>query len=94
MATPSGDDANLDYEVCGNLRLKRGRGKTGYAGVYPANSKVRPFMAQIKNERTGKVQSIGSFETAQQAAVAYMYPRAMMDARGPGHGQPSKATAK
>lgn len=43
---------------------------TGYAGVYPAKSKVRPFVAQIKNERTGKVQSIGSFQTAQQAAVS------------------------
>ena len=54
--------------------------QTGYAGVYSAKSKVRPFMAQIKNERTGKVQSIGSFETAQQAAVAYT--RAMMDGEG------------
>ena len=72
MADPSGDDPNLDYEVYGNLRLKRGRGKTGYAGVYPAKSKVRPFIAQIKNERTGKVQSIGSFETVDLVAASTM----------------------
>ena len=64
MANPSGDP-DLEYEVVDALRLKRGRGKTGYAGVYPANSKVRPFMAQIKNERTGKVQSICNFETGR-----------------------------
>ena len=44
MANPSGDP-DLEYEVVGALRLKRGRGKTGYQGVYPAKSKVRPFLA-------------------------------------------------
>ena len=79
MANPSGDP-DLEYEVVGALRLKRGRGKTGYQGVYPAKSKVRPFLAQIKNERTGRMQSIGSSKTAQQAAVAYT--RAVMDGDG------------
>ena len=92
MAIPLGDP-DLEYEVVGALRLKRGRGKTGYQGVYPAKSKVRPFLAQIKNERTGRMQSIGSFRTAQEAAVAYT--RAVMDGDGEDMESPScQAEAK
>ena len=90
MANPLGDP-DLEYEVVGALRLKRGRGKTGYQGVYPAKSKVRPFL--IKNERTGRMQSIGSFRTAQEAAVAYT--RAVMDGDGEDMESPScQAEAK
>ena len=91
MANPSGDP-DLEYEVVGALRLKRGRGKTGYQGVYPAKSKVRPFLAQIKNERTGRMQSIGSSKTAQQAAVAYT--RAVMDGDGEDMESPAKRKPK
>ena len=80
MANPSDNPSDLEYEAFGVLRLKRGRGKTGYKGVYPAKSVTHPFMAQIKNERTGKMQSIGSFPTAHQAAVAYT--RAMLGGDG------------
>ena len=91
MANPSGDP-DLEYAVVGALRLKRGRGKTGYQGVYPAKSKVRPFLAQIKNERTGRMQSIGSFRTAQEAAVAYT--RAVMDGDGEDMESPAKRKPK
>ena len=92
MANPSDNPSDLEYEAFGVLRLKRGRGKTGYKGVYPAKSVTHPFMAQIKNERTGKVQSIGSFETAQQAAVAYT--RAMMDGEGQDMNSPPRRKPK
>ena len=60
----------LPDELYGLLRLKRSHNKSGYVGVYPANSKKRPFQAMIRNQRTGQPQGLGSFKTAQQAAVA------------------------
>ena len=92
MANPSDNPSDLEYEAFGVLRLKRGRGKTGYKGVYPAKSVTHPFMAQIKNERTGKMQSIGSFPTAHQAAVAYT--RAMLDGDGDEMDSPTRRKQK
>ena len=75
IATPAmanvPDDGELEDERWGNLYLKRKAGGTGYVFVTGphSKSKVRPYQARIKNKRTGKTQSLGSFKTAHAAAV-------------------------
>ena len=59
MANPSGDP-DLEYEVVGALRLKRGRGKTGYQGVYPAKSKVRPFLARSRTSAPAACKALAA----------------------------------
>ena len=51
----------LPDELYGLLRMKRSHCKSGYVGVYPVNSKKRPFQAMIRNKGTGKTQGLGSF---------------------------------
>ena len=60
---------DIEDEIYGALRLKRNTGQTGYVGVYKVKSKKRPFQAIVRNKRTGKNQGLGSFPTAQEAAV-------------------------
>ena len=67
MAQPPGD-GELEDELWGNLRLRRSRSKSGYYGVTKVNSKKKPWQAWIKSA-TRKQQSLGTFKTAQLAAV-------------------------
>ena len=68
MQAAGGDDP--PDERFGVLRLKRSNvNKTGYVGVQKTKSNKRPFQATVINKRTGKQQGIGSFSTAQEAAV-------------------------
>ena len=62
----------------GNLRLRRGGGKSGYYGVTKVNSKKRPFQAWIKSA-TRKQQGLGSFATAQRAAIEVAKALAQQD---------------
>ena len=65
-------DGQLDDEICGNLRLKRKVGGTGYMYVTgpKLKSKKNPYQARVKNNRTGQTQNLGLFPTALAAAVA------------------------
>jgi hypothetical protein len=69
LAPCASQEEELEDEIYGNLRLKRNTGQTGYVGVYKVKSKKRPFQAIVRNQRTGKKQGLGSYATAQQAAV-------------------------
>ena len=81
MAEPTaaeGGDGELEDEMWGNLRLRRGSGKSGYYGVTKVNSKKRPFQAWIKSA-TRKQQGLGSFATAQRAAIEVAKALAQQD---------------
>ena len=81
MAEPTaaeGGDGELEDEMWGNLRLRRGGGKSGYYGVTKVNSKKRPFQAWIKSA-TRKQQGLGSFATAQRAAIEVAKALAQQD---------------
>ena len=41
--------------------------KTGYFGVYHQSDKLKPYAAQVR--RGGKVVSLGTFATAEEAAL-------------------------
>ena len=62
----------LADERWGNLYLKRKAGGTGYMYVTGPHlkSKRNPYQARVRNKRIGKTQDLGSFPTAQLAAVA------------------------
>ena len=72
---------------------RRGRGPNGLCRRLLGQEQGATLHgADLKSECTGKVQSIGSFETAQQAAIAYT--RAMMDGDGQDMDSPLKRQPK
>ena len=60
--------ATLQQAQAEGLTLVAAEGKTGYFGVYLANpGKPKPYMARVR--RGGKEVSLGSFATAEEAAL-------------------------
>ena len=72
MADVGNDEVNdeeiYEHETYGSLILKL-NSKGGYCGVTKTSSKKNPYQAVVINKRRGKQQGIGSYSSANIAAI-------------------------
>ena len=61
--------ATLQQAQTEGLTLVAAEGKTGYFGVYLKHGRPKPFQAQVKHG--GQSVSLGSFATAEEAALCF-----------------------